>query len=123
MTLTELTPNHLVELMSWFDSQQQITDWAGPDFSYPFDQDSFVRDLELGINQSFVLLASDSTMVAFGQYSQKLDKCHLARLVVKPCARGKGIVGQLVTLLSTAGLTALAVIYPCHLKMQVSELG
>jgi len=108
MKLMAVTTQQLKHLMSWFDNQQQIIDWAGPDFRYPFDQASFTQDLMLDTQPSFALIADDSSMVAFGQYYQRLGKCHLARLVVKPSARGQGIVAQLLTLLCTKGLKELA---------------
>ena len=108
MKLLAVTTDHQKQLMSWFENQQQIIDWAGPDFRYPFEKDSFAQNLMLDARPSFALIADDSSMVAFGQYYQRLGKCHLARLVVKPSARGQGIVTKLLTRLCARGLKELA---------------
>lgn len=107
MKLIAVTVNHVEELMTWFSSKQELTDWAGPNFSYPFDLRSFNDDLQLDKIKSFVLIANDSDMVAFGQFYQRLDKCHLGRLVVKPPCRGQGIAAQLIKHLSCIGLKQL----------------
>ncbi|MFT5135074.1 MAG: ribosomal protein S18 acetylase RimI-like enzyme [Arenicella sp.] len=42
-------------------------------------------------------------LLAFGQFYQRLDKCHLARLLVAPKQRGKGLAKVLINLLSELG--------------------
>jgi ribosomal protein S18 acetylase RimI-like enzyme len=107
MKLITVTVSHIEELMTWFSDKQELTDWAGPNFSYPFDQHSFSTDLQIDTIKSFALIANDLEMVAFGQFYQRLDKCHLGRLIVRPSRRGKGIAAQLMKHLSCVGLKQL----------------
>ena len=109
MQLVQPLDQHLVEMMSWFSSEQALTDWAGPNFSYPFNLPSFVEDLKLNSLSSFSLVDNNSNFLAFGQYYQRLGKCHLGRLIVNPNLRGKGIASTLMFSLCELGLKELAV--------------
>ncbi|WP_159820072.1 GNAT family N-acetyltransferase [Colwellia sp. 20A7] len=107
MKLTVPTDQQLVELMSWFSSEEQLTVWSGPNFSYPFDLKSFKRDLKLNMLSSFSMVSSEGDLLAFGQYYLRLGKCHLGRLVVNPHSRGKGVVASLIGQLSVLGKSDL----------------
>ncbi len=107
MKLTVPTDQQLVELMSWFSSEEQLTVWSGPNFSYPFDLKSFKRDLKLNMLSSFSMVSSEDDLLAFGQYYLRLGKCHLGRLVVNPHFRGKGVVASLIGQLSVLGKSDL----------------
>lgn len=107
MKLTVPTDQQLVELMSWFSSEEQLTVWSGPNFSYPFDLKSFKRDLKLNMLSSFSMVSSEDDLLAFGQYYLRLGKCHLGRLVVNPHSRGKGVVASLIGQLSVLGKSDL----------------
>jgi ribosomal protein S18 acetylase RimI-like enzyme len=101
--------DHLVEMMSWFSNEQELIDWAGPNFRYPFNLSSFAEDLKLNPLSSFALLSDESEFLAFGQFYQRLSKCHLGRLIVSPKCRGKGIASKLMTHLCELGLKELQV--------------
>jgi ribosomal protein S18 acetylase RimI-like enzyme len=107
MKLTVPIDQQLVELMSWFSSEEQLTVWSGPNFSYPFDLKSFKRDLKLNMLSSFSMVSSEDDLLAFGQYYLRLGKCHLGRLVVNPHFRGKGVVASLIVQLSVLGKSDL----------------
>lgn len=109
MKLAQVNPKHLQEMMNWFVDQQQITNWAGPNFRYPFDQTSFIEDCKVDTINSHVLLSKDEQLVAFGQFYLRLDKCHLGRLVVNPDFRGQGIVDSLIEQLCKLGKKELNV--------------
>jgi len=100
---------HISQLMSWFTTAQELKQWSGPGFRYPFDRCSFVDDLNIDTKQSFVLVSQESRMLAFGQYYLRLGKCHLARLIVAPSSRGQGIAATLIEKLSAAGQIELGV--------------
>lgn len=102
MRLTQPAPAHLKEMMGWFPSEPELRVWAGPGFRYPFDAQSFEADLEMNRLASHCLVEGDA-LLAFGQYYNRLDRCHLGRLVVSPAQRGKGIVGALIGQLSELG--------------------
>jgi ribosomal protein S18 acetylase RimI-like enzyme len=95
--------------MGWFDNQAQLTLWAGPNFRYPYCETTFTEDLDLDNLKTLALLNQAGKLVAVGQYSLRLDKCHLGRLVVNPAYRGQGIVARLIAKLSAQGLATLGV--------------
>lgn len=109
MQLNNINDDHITELMSWFTNEQQLKQWSGPNFDYPFTVESFKRDLRMESLSSFVLLNDDNQFVAFGQYYLRLNCCHLGRLVVKPTLRGKGIITQLIQTLEKSGKQKLGV--------------
>jgi RimJ/RimL family protein N-acetyltransferase len=109
MDLISPSENHVLTLMSWFSNEKELSDWSGPNFRYPFNLSSFVEDLKLNTLNSFSLVSKESELLAFGQYYQRLDKCHLGRLIVNPKLRGKGIASELIQRISELGLNDLNV--------------
>jgi len=107
MYLSQPTDLHIVELMSWFTTADELSSWSGPNFRFPFDLDSFKCDLKLDTLASFSLLSAKSELLGFGQYYYRLGKCHLGRLVINPCFRGQGIAAYLIQQLSSKGKAAL----------------
>ncbi len=98
---------HLIEMMSWFTNAQELENWSGPNFRYPYNLSSFIDDLKLSTLNSFVLVSKASKFLAFGQYYQRLGKCHLGRLIVNPEYRGKGLALELMRHLCELGLNDL----------------
>ena len=119
MQLTKTLTPHIIELMSWFLNGEELTDWSGPDFRYPYNLTTFREDLSMNNFNTFSLISdpidlpenTDSTneLLAFGQYYERLGRCHLARLIVNPQYRGKGIAAQLMKQLIDIGLNDLQV--------------
>jgi len=108
MKLINPTKNHLNEMMNWFSCEQDLIDWSGPNFRYPFTLSSFVDDLKLNTLKSFSLVNNESEFLAFGQYYQRLGKCHLGRLIVNPNFRGQGVVSELINKICKLGRNELA---------------
>lgn len=108
MKLIVVTDEHLVELMQWFDSEDKLKQWSGPDFRYPFDLQSFKQDLSLATHPSYVL-TDNNQVFAFGQFYLRKNRCHLCRLAVNPDFRGQGIVNKLITELMVVGKDKLNV--------------
>ena len=77
MYLSQPSDDHLVELMSWFTTENELKLWSGPNFRFPFDLHSFKDDLKLDTLASFSLLSAKSELLGFGQYYLRLGKCHL----------------------------------------------
>lgn len=107
---TQLVPfreTHLQTLMRWIGSQQQCIQWGGPNFRYPFDLQSFSEDCRWSELPSFALENAEGELLAFGQFYNRLEHCHLGRLIVAPQARGQGIGARLIRALVAAGCDAL----------------
>ncbi|MEH6453420.1 MAG: GNAT family N-acetyltransferase [Psychromonas sp.] len=109
MKLIAVTQVHILTLMAWFSSESEVTEWAGPNFTYPFSLKSFSDDLNNNLSQSFALVTDNEELVGFGQYYLNLDKCHLARLVIAPSMRGQGLAAKLILLLAEQGIKRMKV--------------
>jgi ribosomal protein S18 acetylase RimI-like enzyme len=109
MQLIEPIESHLIEMMSWFSNKQDLENWSGPNFRYPFNLSSFTFDLKLNTLNSFALVSNESEFLAFGQYYLRLGKCHLGRLIVNPKCRGKGIALELMRQICVLGINELEV--------------
>jgi len=96
-------------MMRWFSSEGELRNWAGPNFEYPYDQASFMRDLNMGSLSSKSLVSSDGEFLGFGQCYLRVNRCHFGRLVVSPDYRGQGVVAQLLGLLTAFGIDKFAV--------------
>ncbi|WP_281560411.1 GNAT family N-acetyltransferase [Thalassomonas sp. RHCl1] len=109
MQLIKPQESHLLEMMAWFSSEDELNEWSGPNFRYPYDLSSFSEDLKLDSLNSFSLVSDNNEFCAFGQYYLRLGRCHLGRLIVNPKFRGKGIASQLMRSICDLGLLQLKV--------------
>ena len=106
MKLIAATEADIDRLMSWFPTKQSIDIWGGPNFRYPFTPDTFHEDVRWKEMGSYCLVDSRDDMLAFGQFYERHSRINLARLVVSPQQRGKGLGKQLVSLLLDRGPTS-----------------
>ena len=93
------------DLMSWFPTPDDIIIWGGPEFRFPFTRETFLEDTRFSRMASFSLRDPGGGFVAFGQLYDRDGRIHLARLVVKPAMRGKGIGKRLMNMLMEVGLS------------------
>lgn len=93
----------LWHLQSLFRSAAEVRQWGGEGFSYPLQRQQFLQQLQLPDTEAFVLMNADS-LLAFGQICDRFDKIHLARLLVLPAFRRKGLARSLVAGLLQQGL-------------------
>ncbi|WP_346838449.1 GNAT family N-acetyltransferase [Microbulbifer sp. SAOS-129_SWC] len=103
------TEAQLPELMSWIGSRVQGQQWGGPTFRYPFDAETFAEDTRWRELPSFALQGAGGQLLAFGQYYERLQRCHLGRLIVAPEQRGRGWGSALITQLVARGCAELGV--------------
>ena len=109
MNLIKFDKLHLAEIMEWFPDVESISIWGGPNFRFPCSDQSFMSDLDLAKTESFVLTNDLGSILAFGQYYLRNERCHLSRLVVSPTERGNGIGKHLIAQLSLQGRNDLKV--------------
>jgi ribosomal protein S18 acetylase RimI-like enzyme len=98
--------DHVRAIKPWFPDQHSCAIWAGPNFRFPFTEATFIEDTRLDF-PSYVLIDDQDEVVAFGQYYVRNDRCHLARLVVSPRHRGRGLGSRLIVELAKAGFAEL----------------
>ena len=103
--LREAVADDIDELMRWFPKFDDVRVWGGPSFRFPFTRETFVKDIYWGKMASFCLCDPSRCVVAFGQLYKLAGRVNLARLVVIPEMRGRGIGRRLIEMLMTAGRT------------------
>lgn len=102
MQLTPCTDQELVGVFRWFNSEKSVFYWAGPDISYPLQIKRFKTESKFEKSHSYIL-KQGRQLLAFGQIYNRLDRCHLGRLVVSPSYRGQGIGQHLIEALLAEG--------------------
>lgn len=107
MELEKASRQQLLALMAWLPDERACRQWGGPAFRYPFSEQTFLEDCRWQELPSYVLL--DGELRAFGQFYQRLGRCHLGRLIVAPAHRGAGVGRTLVTELLRRGCADLRV--------------
>jgi ribosomal protein S18 acetylase RimI-like enzyme len=110
LTLRVSKDSDIQELKSWFETDHELRDWAGPNLQLPCTSASFSRDIFNPAYVSYSLFDAQNKLVAFGQCYERIGRCHLARLVVAPLKRGQGIAAELIEKLSRQGCQQLAVL-------------
>jgi ribosomal-protein-alanine N-acetyltransferase len=81
---------------AWIESQRECALWAGPTVAFPLEL-SALPD-QIGMSGAInVALDDDQGLVAFGQVVPRPpDRAHLARVIVRPIARRRGLGRVLV---------------------------
>lgn len=82
--------------MRWFPDARSVDRWGGPRFRYPFTPGSFREDCRIDEVKSYCLRNPYGALCAFGQYYDRDDRAHLARLVTHPEMRRRGIGERLI---------------------------
>ena len=98
----------LLAMMSWFPDGPSCRIWGGPEFRFPFSEQSFQADSRFELVPSYVY-AMNRTVIGFGQYYLRAGRCHVRRLAVSPAQRGKGWGSRLLCGLIELGSAALGV--------------
>ena len=115
---TELVPaeqHHFRELAGWFNNATETAQWGGPEMRFPLAADTLIADVNWPTLASYVLqpvskgrhLNKTESMLGFGQFYARLNRCHLGRLAIHPMHRGQGLAHQLIALLLKQGMNAL----------------
>ncbi|WP_338558836.1 GNAT family protein [Erwinia sp. E_sp_B04_7] len=102
MQLTFFTAEDKTVLSSWFTSQQEVTQWAGPGVAWPLT-DSFLDTLLDSASQNPASLLTfagrlEGKLVAVAQMGFDWDNrfvC-LARVIVNPAMRGQKLAVQML---------------------------
>lgn len=103
MRLVTATEADIGRLMCWFPDQRSTSIWGGPMFRYPFTPETFQEDTHWRELESFCVIDPAGDLVAFGQIYERHGRINLARLVVRPDCRGRGVGTRLVHLLMEEG--------------------
>ena len=77
--LAGTTRDHLRQMMAWFPNGASCALWGGPEFRYPFTEATFVADSRCDKLPTYSLVGDDGTLLGFGQYYDRVGRCHLGR--------------------------------------------
>jgi ribosomal protein S18 acetylase RimI-like enzyme len=82
---------HLNTLKTWFPDKGTAYDWCGPGLRFPFTDETFLEDIHWERIPAYSLVSENKELIGFGQYYEKAGRCHLARLVISPAHRSRGL--------------------------------
>jgi len=108
MILRAACREDLRAMMTWFPDADSCRNWGGPEFRFPFTEQSFVEDARFPLLPSYVGTDGNSVL-GFGQYYLRAGRCHVSRLAVAPAQRGQGLGAGLLAALVDMGARALGV--------------
>lgn len=94
--------------MRWFPDGASVRQWGGPDFRFPFTEETFRKDVRLDDVPAWEIVSTDGALLAFGRYYLRLGRCHLAFLAVAPAMRGRRVGLKLVEELCAEGARNLS---------------
>lgn len=106
--LTRADESDFDTLMTWFSGAPDVDVWGGPRFRYPFTVETFREDCHWPEMASHCLRDVDGALAAFGQFYDRNGYMNLARLIVAPDYRGRGIGKELVSRLMQEAANSLA---------------
>lgn len=91
--------------LAWTPRDEDLRRWAGPDTRCPPTPESFWQDINNRDAHSFALELPGAGQVGFGQVRYREQRFgHLARVIVSPAQRGRGLGRRLCTALMREAL-------------------
>lgn len=109
MDIIETEYSEIETLKSWVSDKKSSYYWCGPGLRFPFSHESFLEDIHWGKMPSYSLRSEEGQFIGFGQYYEKEQRCHLARLVVSPSQRSLGVGYKFISRLMSVGMKHLRV--------------
>jgi ribosomal protein S18 acetylase RimI-like enzyme len=95
------------EIMGWFPDKESVVRWGSPYTRYPLKDDTFLGDIYWDRISSRVARSENDQLLGFGQFYPKLGRCHLARLVINPEFRRRGLGEKFIAALMEHGAEEL----------------
>lgn len=108
-SLITFDASDISELYSWFNNDEELKTWAGPNLQLPCKEHELAPQILTSGLSSFGLYNENKQLIGFGQFYLRLQKCHLARLVISPKFRGKSLAKPLIEQLMANGTEQLEV--------------
>lgn len=103
MNIIKADSEHAREIMGWFPDKESVILWGSPYTRYPLTEETFFEDIYWSRIHSRVALTDEDELLGFGQFYLKLGRCHLARLVINPKFRGRGLGAKFIATLMDHG--------------------
>ena len=103
MHILPSSTEHALEIMNWFPEEDDCRQWGGPKMRFPFREKTFLEDIHWKKMPSYSAVTHEGSLLGFGQFYEKLGRCHLARLAVSPLYRGLGLGRTFIRALMQVG--------------------
>jgi ribosomal protein S18 acetylase RimI-like enzyme len=105
MILRIATNEDLQALIPWIKDQGACKRWAGPHVRFPLTLQNLKNDIEFSEENTFVMVNDAGEPWGLGQLLEKENgRIHLARVIVAPPRRAKGLGEILCRLLIAEGI-------------------
>lgn len=92
LVLQPFALHQIPQLMSWFQSEQEVIFWSGYKFVFPYTIGSFTEQLKLDAISAYALVSkSEGRLLGFGQIMSSGRRCHLVRIAINPQCREQGL--------------------------------
>ncbi|MDB6128609.1 MAG: hypothetical protein JWM35_2505 [Verrucomicrobia bacterium] len=105
-TLRPATPADAGVALSWSPGVEALRRWSGWNTRHPATPESLWEDVATAGYTTFALESAGDGMIGFGQVRFREEKFgHLARIIVSPHHRGKGLGRVLCTALMREAIT------------------
>ncbi len=112
MILRITTNEDLNTVISWIKDKEACKRWAGPPVRFPLTLQSLKKDIEFSEENTFVMVNDVGELLGLGQLLEKEnDRIHMARVIVSPLQRARGLGELLCRLLIDEGIKRYAKIY------------
>lgn len=108
MKIETATRDDAREIMNWFPDAESVMQWGSPYTRYPLREETFFTDIYWDRVESRVARDEAGELIGFGQFYTKLARCHLARLVINPKFRRRGLGLEFIEQLMRHGGEMLA---------------
>ena len=105
--LKSIQQEHLATITGWLPDKDMCRRWAGEGLRFPMTPETLYNDLGLSQRTTRVLLDDAGALLAFGQYYNRLGRAHLARIIIRPDSRGRGVGRRFIELLMTEAVRSL----------------
>lgn len=104
--LIPFAPEHFATLSDWFESEREVVQWGGPALSFPLRDEQLQAMVDEGRGEPperLCWMAEDDHRNLYGHAQLCFDWCNgnarLARVVVAPQARGRGLATTMLRLI------------------------
>ena len=112
MILRAASDEDLKKVLVWIRDKEDCKLWAGPMVRFPLILEHLKQDIEYSPGNTFAMQDAGGELLGLGQLLDKgHNRFHLARVIIAPNHRGKGLGKQLCRLLIDEGLKRFGEVY------------
>lgn len=112
MILRAAADEDLKTVLVWIRDNEDCKLWAGPMVRFPLILEHLKQDIKYSPGNTFAMQDAGGELLGLGQLLDKgSNRIHLARVIIAPKHRGKGLGEQFCRLLINEGLKRFGEVY------------